>query len=80
MTNLTMPNTRRKLYRQSRRVIEAMLVGRLRERRPSLERAARWFLRGRPRSYLALVVGDHRLALAVAAALAASATAPAPRR
>ncbi len=51
-----------------------LLVGRLSGRRPVLERAARGFLRERPRSYLARVVGDRGFALAAAAALVASTT------
>ena len=78
MTNFTWSSgPRRKLYRQSRRVLESLLVGRLRGRRHALERAARGFLRDRSRSYLARVVGDHRFALAVAVTLVASTTAPA---
>ncbi len=73
MTKLTRPyEPRRRLHRRSRRVLVQLLVGRLRGRRPALERAARGFLRDRPRSYLARVVGDRRFALAAAAALAAS--------
>ena len=69
--------SRRTLYRRSRRVLVGMLGGRWRGRRPVLERAARGFLRDRPRSYLARVVGDRGFALAAAAALVASTTATA---
>ena len=64
--------SRRRLYRRSRRVLVGLLVGRLSGRRPSLERAARGFLRHRSRSYLARVVADCGFALAAATALAAS--------
>ncbi len=61
--------SRRRLYRHSRRVLVGLLVGRLQGRRPTLERAARGFLRDRPRSYLARVVGDRGFALAAAATI-----------
>jgi len=48
-----------------------LLTGRWPARRPTLERAARGFLRHRTRSYLARVVGDRQFALAVAAAIMA---------
>ena len=63
--------SRRTLYRRSRRLVVGLLSARWPGRRPALERAARGFLRDRPRSYLARVVGDHRFALATAAALVA---------
>ncbi len=69
--------SRRTLYRRSRRVLVGLLVGRLPGRRPALERAARAYLRDRPRSYLARVVADRGFALAAAAALAASTSASA---
>ncbi len=69
--------SRRWLYRRSRRVLVGLLAGRWPGRRPGLERAARGFLRDRPRSYLSRLVGDSRFALAAAAALAASTTATA---
>ena len=68
---------RRRLYHRSRRVLVGLLVGRLRGRRPALERAARGFLRDRPRRYLVRVVADRRFALAAVAALVASTTATA---
>ncbi len=67
--------SRRRLYRRSRRVLVGLLVGRLHGRRPALERAARSFLRDRSRSYLARVVADRAFALAAAAVLVASTTA-----
>ncbi len=54
-----------------------LLVGRLPGPRPALERAARGFLRDRPRSYLSRVVADRGFALAAVAALVASTTATA---
>jgi len=56
-------------------VLVGLLVGRLHGRRAALERAARSFLRDRPRNYLTRVVADHRFALAAVAALVASTTA-----
>ncbi len=76
-TNVRSFGSRRRLYRRSRRVLVGLLVGRLPGRRPALERAARRFLRDRPRSYLARVVADRGFALAVAAALTAGTTATA---
>ena len=58
-------------------MLAGLLVGRLPGRRPALERAARGFLRDRPRSYLARVVDDRGFALAAAVALAATTTATA---
>jgi len=69
--------SRRTLSRRSRRVLVGLLVGRWPGRRPALERAARGFLRDRPRSYLARLVGDSRFALAASVALVASMTATA---
>ncbi len=78
MTNLTRSfESRRRLYRRSRRVLLGLLVGRLPGRRPALERAARGFLRDRSRSYLARVVADRGFALAAVAALVTSMTATA---
>ncbi|MCH7799446.1 MAG: FG-GAP repeat protein [Planctomycetes bacterium] len=69
--------SRRTLYRRSRRVLVGLLGGRWPGRRPILERAVRCFLRDRPRGYLARVVADRGFALAAAATLAASTTATA---
>ena len=63
--------SRRTLYRRSRRLLVRLLAGRWPGHRPALERAARGFLRDRPRNYFARVVGDRRFALAVAAAIVA---------
>ncbi len=78
LTNLARSyESRRTLYRRSRRLLVGLLAGRWSGRRPALERAARGFLRDRTRSDLARVVADRGFALAAAAALAASTTATA---
>ncbi len=69
--------SRRTLYRRSKRVLMGLLATRWPTRRPALERAVRGLLRDRPRNYLARVTGDRGFALAAAAALVASVTATA---
>ncbi len=69
--------SRRRLYRRSKRVLLGLLAGRWPGRRPALERAARRLLRERPRKYLARVAADRGFALVAAAALVASTAAKA---
>ncbi len=69
--------SRRRLYRRSKRVLLVLLAGRWPGRRPALERVVRGLLRDRPRNYLVRVAADRGFALAAVAALVASATATA---
>ncbi len=72
MTHVTRSfESRRTLYRRSRRLLVSLLARRSPGRRPVLESAARRFLRDRTRGYLARVVGDRGFALAAAAAIMA---------
>ncbi len=67
--------SRRTLYRQSKRVLTRLLTRRWKGRRWTLEPAIRRFLRARPRSFLARLLGDRGFALAAAVSLAAAGTA-----
>ena len=67
--------SRRTLYRQSKRALTRLLTRRWKGRRWTLEPAIRRFLRARPRSFLARLLGDRGFALAAAVSLAATGTA-----
>ncbi len=67
--------SRRTLYRQSKRVLSRLLGRRWSGPRWDLEPAVRRFLRDRPRSFLARLLGDRGFALAAAVSLAAAPTA-----
>ncbi len=67
--------SRRRLYRQSKRVLTRLLTRRWSGPRWTLEPAVRRFLRARPRSFLARLLGDRGFALAAAVSLAAAGTA-----
>ncbi len=67
--------SRRRLYRQSKRVLTRLLGRRWSGARWTLEPAVRRFLRARPRSFLARLLGDRGFALAAAVSLAAAGTA-----
>ncbi len=82
ITTLPVGNTasgpsRRRLYRQSKRVLTRLLTRRWSGPRWALEPAVRRFLRDRPRRYLARLLGDRGFALAAAVSLAAAGTAAA---
>ncbi len=67
--------SRRRLYRHSKRVLTRLLGRRWSGPRWTLEPAIRRFLRARPRSFLARLLGDRRFALAAVISLAAAGTA-----
>ncbi len=67
--------SRRRLYRQSKRVLTRLLGRRWSGPRWALEPAVRRFLRARPRSFLARLLGDRGFALAAVVSLAATGTA-----
>jgi len=64
--------SRRRLYRQSKRLLVRVLAGTCKAPRGALEPAVRRFLRARPRGYLVRLVGDRPFALAAAAFLLAA--------
>ncbi|MHC4429694.1 MAG: integrin alpha, partial [Planctomycetota bacterium] len=64
--------SRRRLYRQSKRLLSKLIAGRWGGPQPTLEPALRRFLRGRPREYLSRLACDRRFALAAAGALLAA--------
>ena len=64
--------SRRTLYRHTKRMLVRLLARRWKRPRNALEPAVRRFLRARPRSYLLRLVGDRAFALAAAAALLAA--------
>ncbi len=66
---------RRTLYRQSKRLLGRLLARTWTGPRWALEPAVRRFLRARPRSFLARLLGDRGFALAAVVSLAATATA-----
>ena len=67
--------SRRRLYRRSKRALTRLLTRRWSGPRWTLEPAVRRFLRDRPRSFLARLLGDRGFALAAAVSLAAAGTA-----
>ncbi len=67
--------SRRRLYRQSKRVLTRLLSRRWSGPRWTLEPAVRRFLRERPRSFLARLLRDRGFALAAVVSLAATGTA-----
>ncbi len=67
--------SRRRLYRQSKGLLTRLLGRRWSGPRWTLEPAVRRFLRERPRSFLARLLGDRGFALAAAVSLAATGTA-----
>ena len=67
--------SRRRLYRHSKRVLTRLLGRRWSGPRWTLEPAIRRFLRDRPRSFLARLLGDRGFALAAVVSLAATGTA-----
>ncbi len=67
--------SRRMLYRESKRLLLGLLSRTYKGPRWALEPALRRFLRDRPRSYLARLLGDRGFALAAAVSLAAAPTA-----
>ncbi len=67
--------SRRRLYRHSKRVLTRLLGRRWSGPRWTLEPAVRRFLRARPRSYLARLLGDRGFALVAVVSLAATGTA-----
>ncbi len=67
--------SRRRLYRQSKRVLTRLLGRRWSGPRWTLEPVVRRFLRARSRSFLARLLGDRGFALAAAVSLAATGTA-----
>ncbi len=67
--------SRRRLYRHSKRVLTRLLGRRWSGPRWTLEPAVRRFLRTRPRSFLARLLGDRGFALAAVVSLAATGTA-----
>ncbi len=69
--------SRRRLYRQSKRLLVRLLSRRCKGPRDALEPTVRRFLRARPRRYLSRLLSDHAFALAAVAAFVASTTATA---
>ena len=69
--------SRRRLYRHSKRVLTRLLGRRWSGPRWTLEPAIPRFLRDRPRSFLARLLGDRGFALAAVVSLAAPGTAAA---
>ncbi len=67
--------SRRRLYRHSKRVLTRLLGRRWSGPRWTMEPAVRRFLRARPRSFLARLLGDRGFALAAVISLAATGTA-----
>ncbi len=67
--------SRRTLYRHSKKVLTRLLNRRWSGPRSTLEPAVRRFLRDRPRSFLARLLGDRGFVLAAAVSLAATGTA-----
>ncbi len=67
--------SRRRLYCQSKRLLGRLLARTWTEPRWALEPAVRRFLRDRPRSFLARLLGDRGFALAAVVSLAAAGTA-----
>ncbi len=70
-----MRTSRRRLYRQSKRLLTRLVAGRWWGPRRGLEPAVRGFLRARSRSYLLHLAGNRAFALAAAATLLATGTA-----
>lgn len=67
-----MKASRRRVYRQSKRLLIRLMAGRWSGPRLSLEPAVRGFLRARSRSYLLNLAGNRAFALAAAATLLAT--------
>ncbi|MEE9294429.1 MAG: VCBS repeat-containing protein [Phycisphaerae bacterium] len=67
--------SRRRLYRQSKRLLIRLVAGRWSGPRRALEPAVRGFLRARSRSYLLHLAGNRAFALAAAATLLATGSA-----